>query len=420
MAISPLIINSNRNRLEPLHHTLSNGLRLVHLPTTSPVAYAGFVVDAGTRDEQADEYGLAHFVEHMIFKGTTKRKAWQIINRMETIGADTNAYTTKEETFFYCVFLKEHYNRAFEWLSDLVCNPIFPTHEINREVDVILDEINSYEDMPSELIFDDFEDLLYKGHALGHDILGTKESLSHFGTQECLSFTKRLYTFDNMVYFTMGNMDFDKIIAQAEKLLPSTSIGVREGKRIAPEPILPITVTKEKEIHQTHILMGGRSISLFDKRRAALFLLNNLLGGPGLNSRLNEALREKLGLVYNVESNLSSYTDTGIASVYFACDPKNSARAKRLVKRELLKVCEQPLKERQLQALKKQTIGQIGVANDNQENVFLGLGKSFLRYNRYDSLEKVRKRLESVTSEQLIEVANVFYSPEQLFTLVYS
>ena len=339
-------------------HILPNGLRIVHLPSASPVSYCGFAVNAGTRDEEMDEFGLAHFVEHMIFKGTEKRKSWHILNRMENVGGELNAYTTKEETFVYSIFMEEHFRRAFELLSDLVFHSQFPEQEIEKEVDVILDEINSYEDSPSELIFDEFENLLFDGHALGHNILGDEQSLLGFGSESGKSFMRRFYAPENMVFFSMGRIPFKKIVQMAESTL--------------------------SDIDQAHVLIGGRAYSMHDEKRLPLFLLNNLLGGPGMNNRLNVSLREKNGLVYNVESNVTSYTDTGLASIYFGTDPKNKEKAIRLVYKELAKLREVKLTATQLAAAKKQVIGQLGVSGDNREGLFLGLGKSFLHYNRYD------------------------------------
>ena len=367
-------------------HILPNGLRIVHLPSASPVSYCGFAVNAGTRDEEMDEFGLAHFVEHMIFKGTEKRKSWHILNRMENVGGELNAYTTKEETFVYSIFMEEHFRRAFELLSDLVFHSQFPEQEIEKEVDVILDEINSYEDSPSELIFDEFENLLFDGHALGHNILGDEQSLLGFGSESGKSFMRRFYAPENMVFFSMGRIPFKKIVQMAESTLSDIAFPMAARNRTAPGELLPVSRQIHKDTHQAHVLIGGRAYSMHDEKRLPLFLLNNLLGGPGMNNRLNVSLREKNGLVYNVESNVTSYTDTGLASIYFGTDPKNKEKAIRLVYKELAKLREVKLTATQLAAAKKQVIGQLGVSGDNREGLFLGLGKSFLHYNRYDTL----------------------------------
>lgn len=400
-------------------HILSNGLRMVHLPMESPVSYCGFAVNAGTRDEEANEFGLAHFVEHMMFKGTEKRKAWHILNRMENVGGELNAYTTKEETFVYSIFMEEHYQRALELLTDLIFHSQFPQQEIEKEVDVILDEINSYEDSPSELIFDEFENLLYDGHALGHNILGDEASLLTFNSESGRSFMRRFYAPENMVFFSMGRIDFNKIVKMAEGFLSDIAFPVAPCNRIVPGAIEPCVRKVHKDTHQTHVLIGSRAYSMHDEKRIPLFLLNNMLGGPGMNNRLNVSLREKHGLVYNVESNVTSYTDTGLASIYFGTDPKNMEKALRLVNKELDKLRNNSLSATQLAAAKKQVIGQLGVSGDNKEGLFLGLGKSFLHYNRYDTLPEVFARIEALTIKDIQEVANEVFAPERLFSLIY-
>ncbi|WP_289006449.1 pitrilysin family protein [uncultured Parabacteroides sp.] len=400
-------------------HILSNGLRMVHLPMESPVSYCGFAVNAGTRDEEANEFGLAHFVEHMMFKGTEKRKAWHILNRMENVGGELNAYTTKEETFVYSIFMEEHYQRALELLTDLIFHSQFPQQEIEKEVDVILDEINSYEDSPSELIFDEFENLLYDGHALGHNILGDEASLLTFNSESGRSFMRRFYAPENMVFFSMGRIDFNKIVKMAEGFLSDIAFPVAPRNRIVPSAIEPCVRKVHKDTHQAHVLIGSRAYSMHDEKRIPLFLLNNMLGGPGMNNRLNVSLREKHGLVYNVESNVTSYTDTGLASIYFGTDPKNMEKALRLVYKELDKLRDNSLSATQLAAAKKQVIGQLGVSGDNKEGLFLGLGKSFLHYNRYDTLPEVFARIEALTIKDIQEVANEVFAPERLFSLIY-
>lgn len=402
-----------------LNHTLPNGLRMIHLPVVSPVSYCGFAVNAGTRDEESHEFGLAHFVEHMLFKGTGKRKSWHILNRMEHVGGELNAYTSKEETFVYSISMEEHFDRAFELLADLVFDSRFPRHEIDKEVDVILDEINSYEDSPSELIFDEFENLLFDGHPLGHNILGNESSLAGFDTEAGLSFLHRFYVPENMLFFSMGNTDFRKIVKRAEALVGGISFPFPERKREAPFPYRPAHIRTCKDTHQAHVLLGTRAYSMYDDKRIPLFVLNNLLGGPGMNSRLNISLREKHGLVYNVESSITSYTDTGVHAIYFGTDPKNMEKAIRLVRRELDKLRNNALSSSQLQTARKQLMGQLGVSGDNRENTFLGMGKSYLHYNRYDTLQEVCRKIEQVTASQLLEVANEMFDPDNQSSLIY-
>lgn len=405
--------------MDYISHILSNGLRMVHLPVNSPVSYCGFAVNAGTRDENEAEFGLAHFVEHMLFKGTEKRKAWHILNRMENVGGELNAYTTKEETFVYSVFMEENFGRAFELLADLIFHSQFPEQEIEKEVDVILDEINSYEDSPSELIFDEFENQLFRGHALGHNILGDEKSLVGFTPESGRSFMRRFYTPGNMVFFSMGRKDFRKIVRMVETALSDISFLTVERMRKEPGPIEATMRQVHKDTHQAHVLIGGRAYSMHDEKRIPLFLLNNILGGPGMNNRLNVSLREKHGLVYNVESSVTSYTDTGLATIYFGTDPKNREKAMALVQKELARLRDVKLSSSQLAAAKKQVIGQLGVSGDNREGLFLGLGKSYLHYDRYDTLPEVFAQVEKLTAGQLWEVANEVFAPERLSYLVY-
>lgn len=400
-------------------HTLPNGLRIIHQPSSSKVAYCGFAVDAGTRDELDDEQGMAHFVEHLIFKGTRKRKAWHILNRMENVGGDLNAYTNKEETVVYSAFLTEHFGRAFELLTDIVFHSIFPQREIEKETEVIIDEIQSYEDTPSELIFDDFEDLIFRGHPLGRNILGNPGQLKLFRSENAAAFTGRFYHPNNMVFFVLGNLNFKQVVRQAEKLLadiPATTVHYR---RTPPPLYVPEHLVVHKDTHQAHAMIGGRGYNAYDDKRTALYLLNNVLGGPGMNSRLNVSLRERRGLVYNVESNLTSYTDTGTFCIYFGCDPADLDYCTRLVYKELKHLRDVRMTSSQLAAAKKQLIGQIGVASDNNENNALGMGKTFLHYNRYETSEAVFRRIEQLTSEVLLEVANEMFAEEHLSTLIY-
>ena len=399
--------------------TLPNGLRIIHIPSASPVAYCGFAVNAGTRDELEHEHGMAHFVEHMLFKGTRKRKAWHILNRMENVGGDLNAYTNKEETVIYSAFLAEYFDRAFELLTDIVFHSTFPQREIDKETEVIIDEIQSYEDSPAELIFDDFEDLIFPGHPLGHNILGTPSGLKAFTSEAAHAFTSRFYRPDNAIFFVQGNVSFRQIKHRAERLLADVPSTPSDYRRTPPPLYVPRKQALHKGTHQTHVMIGGRGYDAKDSKRTALYLLNNLLGGPGMNSRLNVALRERRGLVYNVESNLTSYTDTGTFCIYFGCDPKDTALCIRLVQRELKRLCDNTLTTTQLHAAKKQLTGQIGVALDNNENNALGTAKTFLHYDRYDTPEALYRRIEALTPSQLLEVANEILAEDRLAVLRY-
>ena len=400
--------------------TLSNGLRLIHAPSPTNVAYCGFAVDAGTRDELDGEQGMAHFVEHLIFKGTMKRRAWHILNRMENVGGDLNAYTNKEETVIYSAFLKEHFSRAVELLADIVFHSVFPQPEIDKEVEVIIDEIRSYEDSPSELIFDDFEELIYPEHALGRNILGRPELLRSFRSEDARRFVARYYKPANMVFFVLGDIDFRKVVRTVERAVSDIPYGEVEGYvRRKPLPYSPRRLVMEKSTHQSHVMIGGRGYDAYDEHRTGLYLLNNILGGPGMNSRLNVILRERKGLVYNVESNLTAYTDTGTFCIYFGCDAEDEERCIDLVHKELKRLRERRLTAMQLAAAKKQIIGQIGVAGDNFENNALDMGKCFLHYRRYEDKSEVFGRIESLTSAGLLEIANEVFAENYLSALVY-
>ena len=400
-------------------HTLSNGLRIIHAQNQSAVAYCGYAIDAGTRDEAENEQGMAHFVEHLIFKGTQKRHSWHILNRMEHVGGDLNAYTNKEETVVYSAFLVEHFPRAVELLTDIVFHSTYPQAEIDKEVEVIIDEIQSYEDTPSELIFDDFEELVFPNHPLGRNILGKPELLRQFKSEDALRFTNRFYRPDQMVFFVQGNVDFKRVVRLLEKAVSDIPATVTERNRIKPELYIPQNKTIHRDTHQAHVMIGCRSYETHDKKRTALYLLNNILGGPGMNSRLNVALRERSGLVYNVEANLTSYTDTGIFSIYFGTDQEDVKRCLRLVHKELKRLREKPLSSTQLATAQKQIIGQIGVAADNFENNALNMAKTYLHYNKYEEPQEVYKRIQSLTPQDLWKVANEMFHEENLSTLIY-
>ena len=316
-------------------HTFPDGLRVIHLPVKSKVAYCGFLINVGSRDEADSEQGMAHFVEHMIFKGTTKRKSWHILNRMETVGGELNASTSKEETFVYSVFLKEDFSRAGELLCDLVCNSVFPISELEKERDVIFDEINSYRDNPPELIYDDFENIIFENNQLGHNILGEEKILETFDTQKTLDFYKRWYQPSNMIFFSMGDFDFKTVLKLIDKHYKPMQVKPVTHNRISPHPVGTCDIRQDRNTYQGHVIIGNKAFSMNDERRTALAVMNNILGGPGMNSRLNIALREKKGYVYNVESNFSAYTDSGIFSIYFGTDKENIDKCLTIVNKEI-------------------------------------------------------------------------------------
>lgn len=400
-------------------HTLKNGLRIVHKPSSGKVSYCGFIINAGTRDEKTDQLGLAHFVEHLLFKGTKKRRSHHIINRMESVGGEINAYTNKEETVIYSVFLEEHFSRALELLTDLTFCSTFPQKEIEKEIDVILDEINSYEDSPSELIYDEFENILFRNSQLGHNILGEPHLLKGFDTQIARLFVDTHYSPDNMVFFSLGNTDFKKVIKGVEKYVSEIEPFSRKYTRIAPQSIERTEQVISKDTSQTHALIGGRCYDLHHPKRKALHLLNNILGGPGMNSRLNISLREKRGYVYSVDSNTTNYTDTGIFSIYFGCDKRNADKCIDLIHRELKLLRDNKLTSSQLLAARKQLIGQMAISGDNNENLALALGKNYMHYNHFNSIEESIGQLEQISASDLLEVANEIFDLSQLHSLIY-
>ena len=409
----------SKNNMTYNTHTLPNGIRIIHAPNLSAVAYCGFAIDAGTRDESENEQGMAHFVEHLIFKGTQKRHAWHIINRMENVGGDLNAYTNKEETVVYSAFLAEHFPRAVELLADIVFHSTFPQAEIDKEVEVIIDEIQSYEDSPCELIFDDFEELIFPNHPLGRNILGKPDLLHQFKTEDALRFTHLYYRPENVIFFVQGNGDFKRVIRLVEKATADLNSSASTFERKRPDIYVPKTLTLHRDTHQAHVMIGSRGYDAHNEKRTALYLLNNILGGPGMNSRLNVALRERSGLVYNVEANLTSYTDTGVFCIYFGTEHDHVERCIRLVKKELKRLCDKPLTSTQLNAAKKQIIGQIGVARDNAENTALGMAKTFLHYSEMDDPKKLFQRIEALTAKELWEVSNEMFAEDYLSTLIY-
>ena len=426
-------------------HTLDNGLRIIHLPSDSKVVYCGYQINAGTRDEEPGEEGLAHFCEHVTFKGTERRKAWHILNCLESVGGDLNAYTNKEGTVYYSAILKEHIARAVDLLSDIVFHSVYPQAEIDKEVEVICDEIESYNDSPAELIYDEFENILFKGSSLGHNILGTAEQVRSFTTEDALRFTRKLYRPDNAIFFAYGDIDFKKLVRLLKKSFLSEERRVKsresEERRVkseefnSPEAQAQFntqhstfntqhsfegqTIVMQKNTHQAHVMIGTRAYDVNDDRRMPLYLLNNILGGPGMNAKLNLALREHNGLVYTVESTMVAYGNTGTWSIYFGCDEHDIKRCLRLVRKELDRMMEKPLSDSQLKAAKKQIKGQIGVACDNRENFALDFGKSFLHYGWEKNVDRLYEQVEAITSQQIQDVARELFDKNRLITLIF-
>ena len=416
-------------------YTLDNGLRIIHLPSDSKVVYCGYQINAGTRNEEPGEEGLAHFCEHVTFKGTERRKAWHILNCLESVGGDLNAYTNKEGTVYYSAILKEHIARAVDLLTDIVFHSVYPQAEIDKEVEVICDEIESYNDSPAELIYDEFENIIFKGSPLGHNILGTAEQVRSFKTEDALRFTRKLYRPDNAIFFAYGDIDFKKLVRLLKKSFLSEERRVKSEKFNSPEAQAQFniqhstfntqhsfegqTIVMQKNTHQAHVMIGTRAYDVNDDRRMPLYLLNNMLGGPGMNAKLNLALREHNGLVYTVESTMVAYGETGVWSIYFGCDEHDVKRCLRLVHKELDKFMLKPLSEAQLKAAKKQIKGQIGVACDNRENFALDFGKSFLHYGWEKNVDRLYEQVDEITAEQIQAVAKELFDKDRLTTLIF-
>ena len=400
-------------------YTLSNGLRIIHKPDTTAVTYCGLVINTGSRDEAETEQGMAHFIEHMLFKGTEKRRSGHIINRLENVGGELNAYTSKEETVVYAIVLNEYFERAMELVFDIVFHSTFPQKEIEKEVVIILDEIQSYKDSPSELIFDDFEEQIFANHPIAHNILGKPELLEKYSTDDAVRFVNKHYKPEEMVFFVLGDLDFEQLTRMGEKYLKSGDRQKEAVVRNPPVSYTPVRKEIDKNTHQVHFMMGNRSYDLYDPNRLGMYLLTNILGGPGMNSLLNLSIREKHGLVYNVESNYQPFTDSGMWSVYFGCDTENAARCEQLVLAELQKLRDQPLSENALKKYKLQLIGQMAISSEQKENLALSLGKSFLRYGKLEDLETVKKRIEAITAVELQKIANEMYNPDELSVLIY-
>lgn len=402
--------------------TLDNGLRAIHCPSASPVVYCGYEVCAGTRDEKEGEEGMAHFCEHTTFKGTRHRSAMQILNRLESVGGDLNAFTNKEDTVYYSAILKDHFPRAVDLLTDIVFGSTYPQAEIDKEVEVICDEIESYNDSPAELIFDDFENAIFAGHPLGHNILGAADTLRTYTTADALRFTQRYYRPENTVFFVYGDVDFKSVVRQLKKatsVFPAAQPLIDVTPSITLPPYQPRHIVHDKGTHQAHVMVGNRAYSAHDANRLPLYLLNNILGGPGMNARLNISLRERNALVYTVESSMVSYSDTGLWCTYFGCDPKDVKKCLRLVRRELDRVMDRPLSESQLKAAKRQIKGQIGVACDNRESFALDFGKAFLHYGWLKDVEKLMADIDNVTAREIQQAALDIFDPDRMTTLIY-
>jgi predicted Zn-dependent peptidase len=402
-----------------LHHTLNNGIRLVHYRTDGMVAHCGLIIETGSRDETASEHGMAHFIEHMLFKGTLKHKTYYILTRLDEVGGELNAYTTKEETAIHASVLKDDFEKAVDMISDLAFNSVFPENEIEKEKDVIIEEINSWLDNPAELIFDDFEEMAFPGQPLGRNILGTPGTVKSFTRETVNRFISKNYDTQKMVFCSVGDISDENILKLFNKYFGSISAKKKTNGKGRISRYKPAIVTKKKNTYQTHCVIGNVAYNLKDKRRPGMFLLNNILGGQGMNSRLNLSLRERKGLAYDVESNYNAYQDTGIFSIYFGTESQNLEKSIFVVETELDKLRKSKLGPVQLSKAKNQIKGYLARGYENHESLMLSLGKSMLVFNRIDTLEDTCKKIDSLNSSQLLEIANEVFEPSRLSTLIY-
>jgi predicted Zn-dependent peptidase len=400
-------------------HQFPNGLRLIYQQYTSNVSHFGININAGTRDETSEIMGMAHFIEHMLFKGTAKRKALQIISRLEEVGGEMNAYTTKDKTTIYASFISGYLDRAVDLLTDAAFHSVFPEKEMEKEKNVILEEIDMYADNPEECINDEFQELMFKNHPLGYNILGTAETVSGLTQQQTTSFIAHNYLPQNIVYSYVGNAPFEKVIKLCEKYMPTVQNGQQPNKRQLFTNYVPFNMVKETEHAQCYCVMGNLAYSNTHELKPALSLLSNLLGGPGLNSRLNLAVRERYGYAYQIDSSYSTYDDIGYFCIYFGTDAKYIDKTNRLIDKELKRLQKEPLSEAVLHKYKRQMEGQILLAEENKASLMLALGKSLLDYNKVDTLDEVMKKVYAVTPEQILHVAREVFDEEKMSRLVY-
>ena len=400
------------------YHTLTNGLRLVHVMTPSRVAWCGLAINAGSRDEQDGHYGLAHFVEHTIFKGTQHRRAWHILNRMERVGGELNAYTTKEGTMLYSVFPEQHLRRAVDLLADLVQWSVFPQEELDRERDVVLEEAASYRDTPSDAVYDDFEDLLFAGSELGHNILGRKEDLEHLTREDCMRYLKTLYVPSNMAFFSVGPESAERVFHMAERAFGDMSHAMAPRHRSVPQVVAPFRQVVQIGTHQAHTIVGARVPDMNHPLRHAFMLLNNILGGPGMNSLLNVELRERRGYVYTVESTLTLLSDCGWMEIYLGCDPDDVKSSLRVIERITARLGQELLPARRLEAYKKQYCGQLIVAADNTEFMVMRAGRGMLYHGKVTTIAETIERIQAVSPDDIANAA-AYLSRDALSSLTF-
>ncbi|NBC84130.1 MAG: insulinase family protein [Bacteroidetes bacterium] len=405
--------------MEYFTHTLKNGMRLIHRQVKSPIAHCGLMINTGSRDEEDSEHGYAHFIEHVLFKGTKRRRAYHILSRLDDVGGDLNAYTTKEETCVHASFFKQDYARAFDLIGDIVFNSTFPQKEIDKEKEVIIDEINSYKDSPSEWIYDEFEALVFKGNPIARPVLGNKKSIQRVQQRDLQQFIANNYATNDMVMASVGDLPFKRVVAYFEKYFEAYPIIEKSTTRKQSNGYQPEIIQKNKKTHQLHCIIGNVSYSLKNDQRYAMYLLNNLIAGPTLNSRVNMALREKHGLAYNVESFFMPYTDTGIFGLYFGADKSDLPKCLKIIEKEFTKLRDTKLGILQLQRAKLQILGQLAISAENNELSMLSMAKNMLIYNDCPGFEETSKFIRNINEQEVLEVANEMLAPDKLSQLIY-
>ena len=394
-------------------------MRILHIPTKSDVVYCGVIANTGTRDELQNEHGMAHLLEHLFFKGTKKRSQYQVMNCLETVGGELNAYTTKEETVVYSIALKRDFSRAVDLIMDIIFNSTINEDELQKEKEVVKDEIDSYLDAPAESIIDDLEEVLFDRTSLGRNILGTKDSLDLITSDKLIDFYKRCYTTDELLFFSMGDFTVSYVEKLVGKYISHIVPSTREFARVSPAEYIPKKMEIIRNTAQVHCVIGGRAPSISEDEKYAFFLLNNILGGPNMTSKLNMSLREKNALVYQVDSQYQTYSDTGLWYVYLGTDHEDLPKAKRLVYKEMNKLIDSEISQSLLNRSKRQIIGQLILSQENRENTILSSAKQFMAFNKVSDIEEVKEKYMAVTAKEVLEMAQKYFVKENLSEIIY-
>ncbi|MBO5809733.1 MAG: insulinase family protein [Bacteroidales bacterium] len=400
-------------------YILPNGIKILHKYRAGVVAHLSLMVNTGMRDEAANENGLAHFIEHMLFKGTKKRRAYHVLSCLENVGGELNAYTTKEETCIHASFLKDYYNKAIELISDVAFNSLYPENELEKEKEVILDEINSYLDSPAEEIYDDFENNLYKGHEMGRNILGTRELVEGFSRNDLCNFLKNNYSTDRIVIATIGDIPFEKFKNKIIAHFGDYKRYNTEYHRNRFMQLPTFNVVQERNSHLSHCMIGGLAYPVENEKKMHMVLLNNILGGPGMNSRLNLNIREKYGFAYTIESQYNAYSDTGNFSIYMGVDPHSLDKAVDLVFKELTKLKNIKLGTVQLSNAKNQLVGQLALSGESGLGELLAMTRDAFYKDEIEPLSETIRKIRNLKSEDILDVANEIFDNENLNILIY-